>query len=346
MSEDITQKETPQEILDKVNARLAKRYKKQDKSMIPFMRMASELPEIDFIPTGLLAYDWVNGGGGPKGKIEQIYGKRSSGKTTLVLRRIAEAQRLGLTCAFIDSEHELDREWAIKIGVDINRLILHIPDMEPGEITMGIVEEMLLSDDIDLIALDSINSLGTKAMLDKDVGDKHYGGVSLLMESFYKKVVGSGLLYYSDSILIFINQPREVIGSRFPMDRLPGGRALQHMSAIITEVKQGDFLMRGSGEDEEKVGIEIKIVNKKNKVRWPFRENTVRLQFDRGFNPVWEVVHFGKRYGIIESKAAWGYYNGEKLGQGDNQQMEFLIDNAEIYYEIKQKIVERLKSGK
>jgi|LFRM01.2.fsa_nt_gb recombination protein RecA len=330
------------EHLDKINSLLHKRFKKNAPQLIK----ASELPPIEFISTGMLGYDWVNGGGGPRGKVEQVYGRRSSGKTTTLLRRIAEAQRLGHKCAYIDVEHELDKNWAKLLGVDLDDLLIHSPYYEPAEITLGVVEELLASGEFGLIGVDSITALGTEAMLNKDMGDKHYGGIAGLMEMFYKRVIGTGLLYNSDCVLVFINQPRELIGARIPMERLPGGRALSHMSAIITEVKTGDYITVGSKEKEEKIGIEIKLINKKNKVRWPFREQTLRLHFANGFNPLWDVIQFASRYELIEYRGAWAYYKGEQMGQGVEAHMRYLIENADIYYELKEKILSLIKSGK
>lgn len=332
------------ELIDQLNAELARKFKKR----APILMRGADLPPVEWISTGLLGYDWVNGGGGPRGKCEQIYGRRSSGKTTLALRRIAEAQRAGLRCLYIDVEHDLDKAWAKKIGVDLENLLLHEPEFEPAEITLGMIEALLKLEEVDLIVVDSISALGTEAMLseDKTIGDKHYAGIAGLLEMFYKRVVGTGLLYNSNAILIWINQPRELIGARIPLERLPGGRALQHMSSIITETKQGDYITVGSKTEEEKIGIEIKIINRKNKVRWPYREQTLRLHFASGFNPLWEVIHFGTKYGLIELRGAWGYYKEHELGQGVNAHMSYLIDNTDVYKEIKTEVIELIKRGK
>jgi recombination protein RecA len=336
-----------EDVMKQLNASLQKKYGTRKKFDAPQLMCGTDLPPVGWVPTGLLSYDFVNGGGGPRGKIEQIYGRRSSGKTTLVLKRIAEAQRLGLVCAYIDAEHELDKLWATKLGVNMEKLILHIPDMEPADVTLEIVESMLIGGGIDLIVLDSLAVLGTQDMLDKGIGDKHYAGISGLLEMFYKKVVFSGVMYHSDAILILINQPREVIRSTIPMERLPGGRALSHMSAIITHVKRGDYLIKKVGDkEEEKIGIEVKIINEKNKVRPPFRESTARLQFEQGFNPLWEVVLFGQRYDIIEKSGNWMYYGDVQLGNGVEQTMAFLVENAQYYVEIKQKIREQILKGR
>ncbi len=332
----------PKELLNKINAELARRYK----SNAPELIMASDLPPIEWISTGMLGYDWINGGGGPRGHCEQIYGRRSSGKTTVVLRRIAECQRLGGVAAYIDVEHTLDKAWAKTLGVDLDKLILHEPIDEPAHIVLGTVEELLRSGEVDMIALDSIPALADQAKLDNELGEKTYGGISILMTDFYTRVVGTGLLYQSNCVLILVNQPRDVIGSRIPMERLPGGRALGHMCSIITETRQGDYLTKKEDGEEVKIGIEVHIINKKNKVRWPFREYTLRLHFANGFNPLWDVIQFARRYGIIENRGAWAYYEEESMGQGIDNNMQWLINNSDKYYEIKNKVLELIRRGK
>ena len=329
--------------LDRLNTELRAKFKKK----APILRRGSDLRSVEWISTGLLGYDWVNGGGGPRGKVEQISGRRSSGKTTVVLRRIAEAQKMGLRCVFIDAEHELDKLWAQKLGVDLGTLWLHEPEFEPAEVTLALLEELLRNNKADLIAVDSIAALGTEAMLSEKntVGDRHYAGIAGIMEMFYKRVIGTGVLYRSNAILLFINQPREVIGSRIPLERLPGGRALAHMSALITETRPGDYITTGSGDEEDKIGIEIKVINRKNKVSKPFREQTLRLHFSSGFNPLWEVIHFATRYGLIELRGAWGYYEDHELGQGINAHMSYLINNPEVYYELKNRLIAIIRGG-
>ena len=331
------------DIMAKINATMLKKYK----SKAPELMMGSDLHTVEFISTGLLALDYLNGGGGPKGHVEQIYGQKSSGKTSIVLRRIAEAQRLGLTCAFVDAEHTLDKGWAIKHGVNLDELILYEPELEASaEMILQTVYEMLMGCAIDVIVVDSVPALCPLAKIEKHMEDKHYGGVSGPLSQFFDKIIGPGVLYNSETNLIFINQPREVIGSRFPMERLPGGRALSHYSSIITEVKKGDYITEGTGDNEVKIGIESKIINQKNKVRWPFKEQTLRLHFASGFNPLWEVIRFAEKYELVDSNGAWMYYEGQSMGQGVNQHMSWLIENKETYFSLKEKIVAKIREGK
>lgn len=331
-----------EDIMAGINAAMAKKYKKNP----PELMLGSTLPLVEWISTGLLGYDWINGGGAPRGHIEQIYGRKSSGKTSVSLARIAACQRQGGTAAFIDVEHTLDKLWARKMGVNLDELILHEPFDESAETTLTVVQTMLEGGDIDMIVVDSIPALCPEAMMLKTLDDKHYGGNSGVLEQFFKKIIGTGVMYNSNCVLIFINQPRAVIGSRIPMERLPGGYSPGHYSSIMTEVKKGDWITQGSGVNEEKIGVEVKLINQKNKVRWPYKESTLRLQFGNGFNVLHDTVFFAQRYDLITTSGAWGYYNGEQIGNGINQQMQWILEHKEIYFELKDKIVELIRSGK
>lgn len=329
------------DIIAELNSKMNKKYK----TKAPELFRASELPPVEWLATGMLGYDWVNGGGAPRGHAEQIYGRKSCGKTTVCLRRIAEAQRQGIVCAFIDLEHTFDETWAKKHGVDLDKLILHNPFQESGETTLTVVETMLATGEIGMIVVDSVPALCPEAMLDKGLEDKHYGGNSALLEQFFKRIIGPGLLYDSNCVLIFINQPRDVIGSRIPMERLPGGRALSHYTSIHTEVKRGDFITEVRNGEEIKIGQEVKLINRKNKVRWPFREQTLRLHFANGFNPLFEVVQFAVKYDLVEKSGAWLYYDGESMGQGINNHMSWLYEHREVYGALRKQILEKIRAG-
>lgn len=331
-----------QDVMADINAKMNKRYK----GGITPLRVASDLPPVGWLPTGLLALDWLNGGGGPRGHVEQIYGKRSSGKTSIALRRIAEAQRQDFICAFVDAEHTLDKLWAIKHGVNLEELIIYTPELEEsGERIMDVVYHMLMGCSIDLIVIDSVPGLCPQARIDGTMEDKHYTSVANVLSLFFDKIIGPGVLYNSDCNLIFINQPRQVIGSRFPMDRLPGGSALQHYSSIITQTKQGDFIFTSDNKDAPKIGIESNIINMKNKVRWPYKESTIKLHFSSGFNPLSEVILFAEKYNLIQSNGSWDYYEGEQMGQGLGQQMQWLLEHRDIYAELKSKIQNKIREG-
>jgi recombination protein RecA len=330
------------EAMERINATMAKKFKKNP----PELTTGADLPIVEWISTGLLAYDWLNGGGAPRSHIEQIYGRKSSGKTSVCLSRIAACQRQGGVAAFVDVEHTLDKLWAQKLGVNMNDLILHEPYDEAGERTLDLVINMLEGGDIDMIVVDSVPPICPEAMMTQDMDQKHYGGNSGLFEQFFKKIIGTGILYNSNCVLIFINQPRAVIGSRIPLERLPGGNSLQHYSSIMTEVKRGDYIMSSSAKDADKVGVEVKLINQKNKVRWPYKETTLKLQFATGFNVLWDLVTFAQRYDIIETSGAWGYYNGEQIGNGVGQQMQWLMEHKELYFEMKNQIQELIRAGK
>jgi recombination protein RecA len=332
-----------QEIKEQLNAKLHRKYK--DKA--PVIMMGSELPPVEWITTGMLAYDWVNGGGGPRSHIEQLWGRRSSGKTTLALRRIAEAQRMGLCCAYLDAEHTLDKFWATKMGVNLSDLLLFEPDLtDSAEVICDLMVEILLRGDIDFLVVDSVPALCPQAKIDKPMEEKHYAGVAGILSQFFDKIIGPGILYNSNTVVIFINQPREVIGSRIPQERLPGGRALSHYSSIINKTLKGDYITIGSRENEEKIGQEIKIINEKNKVGWPFKEATVRLHFASGVNPLWDVLHFAKKYDIVELRGSWMYYKEEQMGNGIEEHMKWLMSHPDIYKEMKTTIINMIRSGK
>lgn len=333
---------TSQELIAQLNAKYSSKYKGNGATLM----CGSDLPKVDWISTGLFGYDWINGGGGPRGHIEQIYGPRSSGKTSVTLRRMAECQRLGGKCAFVDAEHTLDKIWAKKHGVNLDELILYEPDIrDSAEVILAMVIDMLASQELDMIVVDSVPALCPQAKLEKGMEDKHYGGVSGVLGQFFDKVIGPGIMHNSGSVLIMINQPREVIGSRIPMERLPGGRALSHYSSIITQVKKGDYITIGSKDTEEKIGVEVKLINQKNKAGKPFREQTLRLHFASGFNPLYDLMLFTKFYKIVDFRGSWAYYNEECLGQGTDQHMRYLMEHMDMYKELKNEVINRIRSG-
>jgi recombination protein RecA len=332
-----------EDAMEAINRALAKKFKNKN---VPELLRGSELPPVDWFGTGLLSYDWVNGGGAARRHVEQVYGRKSSGKTTTLLRRVAECQRSDLVCAYVDVEHTLEPIWAAKQGVNLDDLILYVPDVNAsGEKTLETVLQLVISGEVDLIIVDSITAVCPEAFLSADLTDKHYGGNSSLITQFFDKLIGPGTLYNSNACLVLVNQPRDVIGSRFPMERLPGGRALQHYSSIITEIRQGKFIT-DPDDKTRKLGQEVKIINKKNKVRSPYRERTVDLMFGRGFNPLTEVLDFAEYYGLIEANGSWFYYNGERMGQGQNQQAAWLLEHRDVYSTLKAQIVEAIRSGK
>ena len=337
--------EKAQAVCDNVNAKLAKRHKKN----APVLQSGADLRPIEWIPTGLLAFDWTNGGGAPRGRAEQIAGLRSSGKTTIALRRIAEAQRNGLVCVFVDAEHALDKGWAIKIGVNLNDLILYEPETyDSAEMTLGVVIDLLEDNDPPgVIVVDSVPKLCPQKVMDKSMEDKHYAGVSAIMAQFCQKIIGPGILYNSGTNLIFINQPRDVIGALYHTERLPGGRDLGHDSSIITIVRAGDFIFESNDRNAAKIGRNINIINDKNRCRWPYKTSSVALYFASGFNPLLDVLQFADHYGMIEyAENGWANYKGETIGQNRNQHAQWLYQHKDVYVELKNQIRQLILEGK
>lgn len=331
------------EALDSINAKLAKRFK----GRAPVLFTGDELPDMEWIPTGLLALDWINGGGAPRGRVEQLVGAKSSGKSSISLRRIAEAQRQGLVCAYIDVEHTLDRLWAKKMGVKLEELIVYSPeDYDSAEVTLDVVIDMLKSCDIDLIVVDSVTSLCPQAKVDGSMEDKHYAGSAGVLTQFFDKIIGPGILSNSNCNLLLINQPRDVIGARFHTERIPGGKSLAHNSSIITMVREGDYIFAGSTKDSEKIGKEVRLQNIKNKCSWPYRESTASLYFETGFNPLLDLLQFVEKYELFEYSGTWAYYNGEQVGQGRNNHAAWLLKHTDVYRELKAQAKALILEGK
>lgn len=324
--------EQVQDTLDAINAKLAKKYKNK----APTLFTADELPDVEWIPTGILALDWINGGGGPRGRVEQLVGEKSSGKTSIALRRIAEAQRSGIICAFIDVEHSLDLLWAKKMGVKLEELILYTPeDNDSAEVTLDVVVDILKDQGVGLMVVDSVTSLVPEAVLKGTMEDKHYAGNAGVLTQFFNMVIGSGVLYNSNCNLILINQPRDVIGARFHTERIPGGRSLAHNSSIITQVKRGDFIFAGNDKNAEKIGIEVRLINTKNKCSYPYRETTASLYFKFGFHPILDLLQFCELYDLMDYQGTWAYYEGEQVGQGRVNQAAWLQAHPDVYTKLK-----------
>lgn len=323
--------------MDEINAKLAKKYKNK----APEIKFASDLPPMEWLPTGILALDWINGGGGPRGRVEQLVGAKSSGKTSIALRRIAEAQRAGCQCCYIDVEHSMDLTWAKKMGVKLEELMVYTPeDYDSAETTLDVLIDILKTGDVDLVVLDAITSLCPQAKIDGDMTDKHYAGVAGVLSQFFDMIIGPGVLYNSNAVLILINQPRDVIGARFHMERLPGGKALAHQSSIITMVKEGDYIFDSRDKDANKIGKEVRLINQKNKLSIPYRESTASLFFTNGFNPLFDVLQFAEFYDLIDSSGAWATYDGEQMGQGRPQQAAWLLEHRDVYAKLKTEIRE------
>lgn len=288
--------------------------------------------KVDYIPTGSLALDMALGiGGVPRGRIVEIYGPESSGKTTVSLQIIAEAQRRGGDVAFIDVEHALDPVYAKNLGVDIDSLLVSQPDS--GEQALEIAEALVRSGAIDVIVVDSVAAMTTKAEIDGEMGDNHVGQLARLMSQALRKLTSS--ISKSNCVAIFINQVREKIGVVYGNpETTPGGRALKFYSSVRIEVRRGEALKSGT----EIIGNRTKCKVVKNKVAPPFKECEFDIMYGKGISHEGELIDIGVELGIVQKGGAWFSYNDMKLGQGRDNAKNFLKDNPDIAEEIEAKI--------
>ncbi len=284
--------------------------------------------KIDTIPSGSLALDIALGiGGYPKGRVIEIYGPESSGKTTVALHAIAEAQKHGGQAAFIDAEHALDPNYARALGVNIDELLLSQPDT--GEQALEIAEALVRSGAIDVIVVDSVAALVPSAEIEGEMGDAHVGLQARLMSQALRKL--SGAINKSKTIAIFINQIREKVGVMFGNpETTPGGRALKFYSSIRLEVRRAETLKQGT----EMIGNRTRIKVVKNKVAPPFKQAMVDIMYGEGISIEGEILDIGSELDIVEKSGAWYSYNGERLGQGRENSKQFLLENEMIAAEI------------
>lgn len=297
------------------------------------------LVEVDVISSGSLSIDNVLGVGGfPKGRIIEIYGPESSGKTTLALQAIAECQKAQGKCAFIDAEHAIDPKYAKALGVDVDELILSQPDS--GEQALEIAEVLIKSGAIDLIVIDSVAALVPQAELDGEMGDSNIGLHARLMSKAMRKLAGT--MSANNCTAIFINQLREKVGVMFGNPEVTtGGRALKFYSSIRLEVRKGEPIKNGS----DVIGNKVNVKCAKNKVAPPFKSCTVEIYYGEGISHLSEIVALGVEYGIIEKSGSWYSYKSEKVGQGAESVRAFLKANPEIDSEITNAIKEKLKGN-
>lgn len=289
---------------------------------------------ISTISSGSLAIDIALGVGGyPKGRIVEIYGPESSGKTTVALHAIAEAQRNGGQAAFIDAEHALDPIYAQNLGVNIDELLLSQPDT--GEQALEIAEALVRSGAIDIIVIDSVAALVPKAEIEGEMGDSHVGLQARLMSQALRKL--SGAINKSQTIAIFINQIREKVGVMFGNpETTPGGRALKFYSSIRLEVRRAETLKQGN----EMVGNRTKVKVVKNKVAPPFKVAEVDIMYGEGISREGSILDIGAEIDVVEKSGAWYSYKGERLGQGRENAKQFLRENPEIAEDIDRQIRE------
>ncbi|OES43544.1 recombinase RecA [Domibacillus iocasae] len=286
-------------------------------------------------PSGSLALDSALGVGGyPRGRVVEIYGPESSGKTTVALHAIAEVQSKGGQAAFIDAEHALDPVYAQKLGVNIDELLLSQPDT--GEQALEIAEALVRSGAVDIIVIDSVAALVPKAEIEGEMGASHVGLQARLMSQALRKL--SGAINKSNTIAIFINQIREKVGIMFGNpETTPGGRALKFYSSVRLEVRRAEALKQGN----DIVGNKTKIKVVKNKVAPPFKVAEVDIMYGEGISREGEIIDLGSEEDIVEKSGAWYSYNGERLGQGRENAKQFLKENPDIRHEIMMKIRER-----
>ena len=292
--------------------------------------------DVESVPTGSIGLDYALGIGGlPKGRIIEIYGPESGGKTTVTLHAIAETQKLGGMAAFIDVDHALDPVYAKSLGVDIDHLIVSQPDT--GEQALEIMETLARSGAIDIVVLDSVAAMVTKAEIDGEIGDSFVGVQARLMSAAMRKL--TSVISKSNTVAIFINQVREKIGVMYGNpETTPGGRALKFYASVRIEVRKGEKIVDGG----EIIGYTTKCKVVKNKVAPPFKETQFDMIFGEGISRLGEIITMGEELGFIKKSGAWYSYNGERLGQGKEKTKKFLKENDDLRLEIEGKIKENM----
>lgn len=298
------------------------------------------LKDIDVVSSGSLALDIALGVGGyPKGRIIEIYGPESSGKTTFALHAIAEVQKTGGKAAFIDAEHALDPVYAKKLGVNINDLLLSQPDT--GEQALEICEALVRSEAMSIIVIDSVAALVPQAEIEGEMGDSHVGLQARLMSQALRKL--SGAINKTNTICIFINQLREKVGVMFGNpETTPGGRALKFYSSIRLDVRRAEQIKQGTDVIGNKTVVKVV----KNKVAPPFKTAEVDIMYGEGVSKEGEIVDIASNLGIIDKSGAWFSYNGEKIGQGKENVKLLLKENKVLFEEINSKVREHYNFNK
>lgn len=333
-----TDKETQKrnELLDDAIKQIEKQYGKGS-----IMKLGERSAvDVDAISSGSIKIDEALGiGGYPKGRIIEIYGPESSGKTTLALHAIAEVQKKGGRAAFIDAENAIDPNYAKNLGVDIDELILSQPDS--GEQALEITEMLIRSGAIDLVVVDSVAALVPQAELDGEMGDAHVGLQARLMSKAMRKL--SGVMNKSECTAIFINQLREKVGIMFGNpETTPGGRALKFYSSVRLDVRKSEAIKNGTDIIGNKVNVKVV----KNKVAPPFKVASIEIMYGEGVSYVAELLDLCVDYEIIQKSGAWFSYNGEKVGQGKEAAKQYLKDHKEFIEELSLKLKEKMNPSK
>lgn len=315
--------------LDAVLAQIEKSY---GKGAIMKLGQAAGNTDIEVIPTGCLALDLALGIGGlPRGRMIEIYGPESSGKTTVALHAVAEAQKLGGIAAFVDAEHALDPVYAKALGVNLDELYVSQPDT--GEQALDIVDSLVRSSAVDIIVVDSVAALTPKAEIEGDMGDSHVGLQARLMSQALRKL--TAIVNKSKTCVVFINQLREKVGVMFGNPEVtPGGKALKFYASIRIDVRKTDTLKDAEGASGNRT--RAKVV--KNKLAPPFRQAEFDILFGQGVSQEGCIIDLGVQYDIIKKSGAWYSYNDNKIANGKEKMRAFLRDNAELAHEIEEKI--------
>ncbi len=300
----------------------------------------AEAYEVDVISTGSLGLDVALGVGGlPKGRVIEIYGPESSGKTTLTLQVIAEAQRQGGTAAFVDAEHALDPNYAEKLGVNVKDLLVSQPDT--GEQALEITDMLVRSGAVDVVVVDSVAALTPKAEIEGEMGDSHMGLQARLMSQALRKLTGN--IKRSNTIVIFINQIRMKIGVMFGNpETTTGGNALKFYASVRLDIRRIGAIKNG----EEVVGNQTRVKIVKNKVAPPFREAEFEIMYGAGISRTGEIIDMGVANGLVEKSGSWYAYSGERIGQGKENAKVFLDTHPEIAKSIETKLREKLLPSK
>ena len=293
-----------------------------------------DIVEVGSISTGSFSLDKALGIGGlPRGRVVEIYGPESSGKTTLTLQVIAECQKAGGSAAFIDAEHALDPEYAKALGVDIDELLVSQPDT--GEQALEVTDTLIQSKSLDVIVVDSVAALVPRAELEGDMGDSHVGLQARLMSQALRKITGN--IQKSNTMVIFINQIRMKIGVMFGNpETTTGGNALKFYSSVRLDIRRVGAIKDG----DEVVGNETRVKVVKNKVAPPFKVVDFQILYGKGINRVGEIIEYAVKKEIVEKSGSWYSYKGEKIGQGLNKATEFLKENSKILTEIEKASLE------
>ena len=283
-----------------------------------------EIVDIPSVSTGSIGLDIALGIGGlPKGRVVEIFGPESSGKTTLTLQAIAECQKVGGTAAFIDAEHALDPNYAGKLGVNVDELLLSQPDT--GEQALEVTDMLVKSGSVDLIVIDSVAALTPRAEIEGDMGDHHMGLQARLMSQVLRKITGN--IQRSNCMVIFINQIRMKIGVMFGNpETTTGGNALKFYSSVRLDIRRIGAVKEG----EEVVGNETRVKVVKNKVSPPFKQAEFQIMYGEGINTEGEILEFGQKLELVEKSGSWYSHNGEKIGQGKVNASKFLKENTKI----------------